>query len=333
MANLNSDVSENAFREYERDGFTVFRNVLDPELIAESRSHIEWLAQRYPELRPEHYHHPLMRDDAFWVRLVTDSRLLDIAELFVGPNIACFTSHYICKPALDGHPVLWHQDGSYWDIQPMRAVALWLAVDRSEPENGCLRMLPGTHREPLLPLKQNSETPNMLASSVNLERHFGVTPIDVVLDPGDVSVHHPHIIHGSEPNQSRRRRCGLDIGYMPTSARICNDHLYQNPIFVRGRAPDDQLYQRWPEVRAGETIGFRGDGAWNEQVAAHNENFQRLPIGGEDPLTMTKNMMQRLASGTVKTRVGSPSGGGHPTLDIHAPDPTDVSQTFGHEKW
>lgn len=129
-----------ALSGYERDGFAIFRNVLGPDLIAEARAHIEWLGRRYPDLRPEHYHHPLMRDDAFWVRLVTDSRLLDIAELFVGPDIACFTSHYICKPARDGHPVLWHQDGAYWDLRPMRAVALWLAIDRSEPENGCLRM-------------------------------------------------------------------------------------------------------------------------------------------------------------------------------------------------
>jgi len=152
MTHLNDQERRSAQEVYERDGFAIFRNVLDPELLEEVAAHVEWLGKRYPELRPEHYHHPLMRDDAFWVRLVTDSRLLDIAELFVGPNIACFTAHYICKPPLDGHAVLWHQDGAYWDLRPMHAVTLWLAMERSRPANGCLKRLPGPHLEPLITL-------------------------------------------------------------------------------------------------------------------------------------------------------------------------------------
>lgn len=303
MTYLNIDERQSALSAYERDGFTVFRNVLDPKLIEEARAHVEWLGKRYPGLRPEHYHHPLMRDDAFWVRLVTDSRLLDIAELFVGPDISCFTSHYICKPPLDGHAVLWHQDGAYWDLRPMRAATLWLAIDRSEPENGCLRMLPGTHREPLLPLESHLEVPNMLASSLDFERFLGTTPVDVVLNPGEVSVHHPHIIHGSEPNRSQHRRCGLDIGYMQASVSIHNEALYQNPILVRGRAPEDRQYQPWPNVRAGDTIGFRGDAHWDRQAAEHNAGFRHLQGSNEDPLTLTTRMMQRLTSGTVKTGV------------------------------
>ena len=73
--------------------------------------------------------------------------------MFVGPNIALFASHYLCKPAVRGPPVLWHQDGSYWPLEPMEVVTLWLAVDDSLPENGCMRVIPGTHSSGLQQLR------------------------------------------------------------------------------------------------------------------------------------------------------------------------------------
>jgi phytanoyl-CoA hydroxylase len=114
-------------------------------------------------------------------------------------------------------------------------------------------------------------------------------------------VHHPHIVHGSEPNRSQYRRCGLDIGYMPASVSIHNEALYQNPILVRGNAPGDRQYQPWPEVRPGETISFSGDAHWNRKAAEHNAGFQHLQNADKDPLTLTSRMMERLSSGTVKT--------------------------------
>jgi len=69
------------------------------------------------------------------VRLVADDRILDLVEPILGPNIALFASHYICKPGGDGMPVAWHQDGSYWPLEPMDVVTAWLAVDDSTVEN------------------------------------------------------------------------------------------------------------------------------------------------------------------------------------------------------
>src|SRR2546426_172787 len=95
-------------------------------------------------------------DDEGWVvvRGAIDERLLDIAEQFLGRNIALFASHYIAKPPRDGQPVLWHQDGSYWPLQPMEVVSMWLAADDSTPENGCMRVIPQTHRMDLQKLRK-----------------------------------------------------------------------------------------------------------------------------------------------------------------------------------
>src|SRR5688572_23864064 len=96
--------------QYERDGYVIFRNVIDADLIAEARSHVEWLMAQHPDLKPEALHHQLMTNDPFWVRLISDDRLLDIAQRFIGPDIALFASHYLCKMPHTGAPVLWHQD-------------------------------------------------------------------------------------------------------------------------------------------------------------------------------------------------------------------------------
>jgi len=290
--------------EYETKGYAILRNVIDKDLIAEADRHIAWLAKKYPDLRPEHYHHPLMRDDAFWVRLVTDSRLLDIAEAILGSDLACFTAHYICKPPHNGHPVFWHQDGAYWKLTPMDALTVWLAVDESTPENGCLRIIPGSHIVPLDAPELRTDTPNMLYSSMRQElvdewiRRMGV--VDVVLQPGDVSIHHPKIIHCSEPNRSNKRRCGLDMGFIRTSTSISNKGLYLDPLLVRGKArPGTNNYRQWPAFHPDESIPFLGDAQWNEDIKSRNAGITAIPRT-ESPIEITRRMISRLKSGTVK---------------------------------
>lgn len=295
---------ETLLSDYERNGFAIIRDVIDSDLLAEANEHIRWLGKRFPDLRPEHYHHPLMRDDAFWVRLVTDDRLLNIAEQVLGKNLACFTSHYICKPPRDGHPVFWHQDGAYWKLTPMDALTVWVAIDESTPENGCLRIIPGSHHMPLDAPEPRTDTPNMLYSSMRQElvdawvERAGI--VDVVLQPGDVSIHHPRIIHASEANRSDKRRCGLDIGYIRTSTSISNKDLYLDPVLVRGEAvPGINRYRRWPEFDEDQSIAFKGREAWNRRVAALNGGGTHQAYG-EAPIEITRRMINRLKSGTVK---------------------------------
>jgi hypothetical protein len=288
---------------YERDGFAVFRGVIGTELIAEARTHVAWLQARHPSLRPEHFHHPLMRDDAFWVRLVTDDRLVSIVRCFLGPDLGCFTSHYICKPPGDGQAVLWHQDGAYWNLTPMQALSVWLAVDDSDAESGCLRMIPGTHRTPLGPVVLRDDVPNMLCSSIDPALVDPAQAVDVELNAGDVSVHHPMVIHGSEANRSRRRRCGLDIGYIATSTEIGKTGLYLNPILVAGSAlPGINRYRPWPTYDADRTICFRGADLWNARTAEMNSrDGVEAMATEEDVRDLTARMMRRLQAGTTST--------------------------------
>ena len=303
---VNSSSLENRQKidEYNKNGYTIFRNVIDKNLIQEANDHMQWLRNKFPEFRPEHLHHPLMRDDAFWVRFALDQRLLNIAELFIGPNIACFTSHYICKPPYDGQAVLWHQDGAYWKLQPMNAVTLWVAVDESTPQNGCLRIIPGTHTLPLQKIVLRNEIPNMLSSAVDYNQFDESEAVDIILEPGDVSVHHPHVIHGSEANTSSKRRCGLDIGFMSTSTSISNEGLYLYPILARGNpVPNINKYRAWPKYTPENSMSFAGCESWDEvanNMNQHNMSVAYSQPGEESVVEITKRMMRRLKEGTTK---------------------------------
>ena len=256
-------------RRYEVEGWAVFRGVLDAELVREASAHIDWLLARNPGVRPEELHHTLMADDPFWVRMVSDPRLLDIAQVFVGPSIALFASHYISKPPLDGRAVLWHQDGSYWPLEPMEVVTLWVAIDESTPENGCLRVIPRTHALALQGVSARTDVPNVLASGMDTDLVDESTAVDVVLDPGDVSVHHPNLVHGSEANRSPRRRAGLTIRYIPTTTRVTSADFLPNHFLLRGRpVPEINDYHPWPRYEPGKHFAFRGCEGWNGYLEA-----------------------------------------------------------------
>lgn len=301
---------EQAALEYEKNGYAIIRDVVPPDLMEEGRKHVDWLVAKYPELRPEHLHHPLIRDDAFWARMIIEPSLVDIAEHFLGPDVACFTAHYVCKPPVDGHAVLWHQDGAYWKLDPMEALtvwlAVWLAVDASTTENGCLRIIPGTQHLPLQDVSKRSDVPNLLFSSSDqrlvdemIERH-GI--VDIELQPGDVSIHHPNILHSSAANTSDKRRCGLDIGYISGATRISSDGVYLNPVLARGNpVPGVNTYRPIPEYQEGKTIAFAGHEEWNGKARALNEasGAGTQELSGDTPIEAVLHMVSRLKDGTI----------------------------------
>lgn len=250
-----------------------------------------------------------MRDDAFWASLVTMPALLDIVEEFLGPDIACFTSHYICKPPGDGHAVLWHQDAGYWKLEPLRAITVSVAINPSTVENGCLWMVPGSHRLPLCCIKLRTDEANMLGSVVDLD---AVPPeqtelanldrqVPVELQPGDVSIH-PLILHHSHANRSARRRGGLDIGYTDTGVQIMNEGLYENPIVCRGSAkPGINRYRAWPTYHPEFSMTFCNRAAWDLRAAAANRlEYVQRSSADEPAYTMVQRMMRRIDAGTVR---------------------------------
>jgi hypothetical protein len=251
--------------DYNQNGLAIARGVIDSDLVQEGRDHVAWLAVRHPDLRPEQFHNNLMTRDAFWVRLISDDRLLDLVEAFIGPNIALFASHYIAKPPYSGEPVLWHQDGAFWPLEPMEVITLWLSLDDVSAENGCMRVVPGTQHLGLQKILTRMDVKNVLSASMDESFVDESKAVDVVLAPGDISIHHPNVIHGSNANTSDRWRRGLTIRYIPTSTKIVtkDDEIWSSAFLLRGKeVPGVNKYQPKPKYNERESIPFKGSEDW-----------------------------------------------------------------------
>ncbi len=247
---------------YEQEGYAIVRNAVDPELLDEIRKHVDWLHARYPEKKPKQLH---VRDvdDPFYIRAAGDDGLLDIAEAILGPNIAVFATGYLLKEPGVGFPVLWHQDGSYWPLDPMEVTTLWLSIEASTPENGCMRVIPRTHTLNLQEMQTRNDVENFLESEIAPEFVDESQAVDLILEPGDVSMHHPNIIHGSYANRSDKWRKTLIVRYIAASTRI-TQQPWPGATLLRGVAPEDVAgqYSAKPKYVEGRHMPFRGCEAW-----------------------------------------------------------------------
>lgn len=256
--------------KFDADGYAIVRGALSPDEITELRNHIEHLIVRYPEVPLEHLHHPIQARDAFWTSTATHPAILDavqaIAPRMFKDGIALFASHYFCKePRPDAPKVLLHQDAAYWPLEPMEVLTVWLAVDRSTRENGCLKVVPGTHKGELRELRKDTEGEGgVLGSHTHAEDEFDAVEY-LELEPGDFSVHHPMLVHGSDGNTGRERRCGLTIRLMKPST-VCTDPTH--PVFMlRGEDSPKNAWRAWPElVRGVDFDAWAGAADWNRQL-------------------------------------------------------------------
>ncbi len=151
-------------------------------------------------------------------------RVLDLVEGFIGPDIGLFTSHFISKPARTGKRVPWHEDSSYWQrlFEPIDDICtVWLAIDPSTTANGCLRVVPGSHRNGYSRYSPVADpAAAVFGAEIDADQMDARRAVDLVLEPNHCSVHHARIIHGSEPNRSPQRRCGLTMRYFSTRCRF-----------------------------------------------------------------------------------------------------------------
>jgi ectoine hydroxylase-related dioxygenase (phytanoyl-CoA dioxygenase family) len=139
----------------------------------------------------------------------------------------------------------------------MEVVSLWVAITESTPENGCLRVIPRTHAMELRGLRERRDVDNLFDVEIDAQIDESEA-VDLILNPGDVSVHHPNIVHGSEPNASHRWRNGLTIRYIPTSTRITEPE-HASPFLLRGRAVEGiNDYLDPPAYDSDRHMAFRG---------------------------------------------------------------------------
>lgn len=226
------------------DGWEVARGVLAPADVTRLLSHLDLLLDRQPALAATGLLAGTVVTDPVWLAAVADPRLLDLVESLLGPGVVLFSSCWVVKPPRTGRGAAWHQDGGSWPLDPLEAVTLWVALDDADAGNGGLRVIPGSHEAGLLPhLRDDTRLATELfpvalpAAAVDEG-----AAVDVVLRAGDVSAHHPLLIHGSPPNTSARPRRALVARYHPLTTRVTQPGWPSSRVLrvpaAQGHAPD-----------------------------------------------------------------------------------------------
>ncbi len=205
---------------FNRDGYLAGIRIFDEEEIVEIRRYFDELLARTLaaggdsySIATAHLRYGRVYD------ILTDPRIVSRVKDLLGDDVIAWGSHFFCKMPGDGKRVSWHQDSSYWPLTPSMAVTAWLAIDDATVENACMRYIPGSHHMGHLTysLSENDEG-NVLNQTVPGAENFG-KPVDVQLKAGEISIHSDLLLHGSEANQSNKRRCGLTLRFCPAVVR------------------------------------------------------------------------------------------------------------------
>ena len=211
--------SEQAERFWE----TGFLSPIDVMSEAEAAGYLERLEaaeQAHPaELNAENRNNPHLAF-TFLDELAHHPVVLDAVEDLLGPNLSLWGSVlFIKEPRSKGY-VSWHQDATYMGIEPHEYVTPWIALTPSNRENGCMSMIPGSHKAPVQKHDDTFHEDNILTRGQAIPDVDESAAVDLLLRPGPMSLHHARVIHGSQPNRSERRRVGYVLqSFMAPAAR------------------------------------------------------------------------------------------------------------------
>lgn len=184
-----------------------------------------------------------------WIdRLIRHPKILDAVESVIGPDILCWGSQFFMKRAGDPAFVSWHQDGTYWGLSSADVVTAWVALTPSTPQSGCMRVVAGTHLS-AVPHTDTFAESNMLSRGQEIAVNVNEDEAsDIVLAPGQMSLHHVLIFHGSPPNRADHPRIGFAIRYVPTHVHNL-DGSQGSATLVRGRDTTGHwLHERAPKA-------------------------------------------------------------------------------------
>ena len=208
-----SNLSKSEISQYNEKGYLAPIDALTKNEANEVKKEIEFIEKKWPNELEDLGRNYVHLISPIFDKVVHNSKILDAVESIIGKNIlACGTTLFIKNPDKKGF-VSFHQDAKYIGLEPHDWVTAWVAITDANEENGCMRMWTGTHKKDL---KHHNEkfdynTGNLLTRGQTVEN----VPLDetepVILNAGQMSLHHPKIVHGSGVNKSRERRIGFVI--------------------------------------------------------------------------------------------------------------------------
>lgn len=191
-----------------------------------------------------------MKGNPQWLEFAKIPEILDMVEQLIGRDFILWGMTIFGKPAKVGKATPWHQDGDYYPIEPLETLTVWMSLDGSTPEQGCMRYIPGSHQGKHLYSHHFEHSDDYTLAQVIDDDQVDLNKArDIVLERGQISLHDVYLVHGSGPNQSDRRRMGLVLRIMPAgsfynhhSGKIKEDagspHGYSNRALFQLRGKD-----------------------------------------------------------------------------------------------
>ena len=221
MARLQPDEIEH----YRREGWVVPRYRLLPARVAAMVRALERLLRENPGVRPEKLvsahiegdNGEGVRGSRAFLELALDPEIVELVSGVLGDDVILWGCHVFCKPAVEGYETPWHQDGHYWPIRPLANCTVWVALEPSTRENGCLRVIPRSHAARRLHEHLHEERTDLTLNERMAEVDESAA-VDIELQPGQMSLHDVYMIHGARANTSGMRRTGAALRYMPSTS-------------------------------------------------------------------------------------------------------------------
>jgi non-heme Fe2+,alpha-ketoglutarate-dependent halogenase len=218
---MTSSLTNAQVERYRRDGYLCPLGVLSSEQAAHYRATLEAAEAAAGGSLPGPFRHKPHLVYGWAQELIRQPAILDAVEGIIGPDILAWETVFFTKEPRTSDFISWHQDITYWGLdQEGDVVTAWVALSPSTPASGCMRVVPGTHLREVVPHADTFGANNMLSRGQEIavevdEAHA----VDLVLQPGQMSLHHVKIFHGSRQNGSDDRRIGFAIRFLPPHVR------------------------------------------------------------------------------------------------------------------
>lgn len=230
LAEVSGPLSTAEVRQYHDQGYVIPQGFRLPTAkVDQMREDLDRLISDNPHLSadamfcphiPAHGPQALKGADT-WMDHAGIPEVLDAVTQVIGPDFLLWGTTVFGKPAHSGKETPWHQDGQYWPIRPLATCSVWIAIDPATSANGCLRVIPGSHKDQRLRGHDRNDSDGLtLNQQLKSEELDEAEAVEIELQPGQISLHDVYMIHGSRPNTSPHRRAGYVLRFMPTSSRF-----------------------------------------------------------------------------------------------------------------
>jgi len=239
-------LTDEQLAQYEEQGFFVVRDLFDADEVREMVAECESiLSGAYGELyagamqidpgstgtqQAERKISAVVERSVVFRKYLLKDALMRRVQDILGPDVLLFRDILMLKPAQVGSKMPWHQDSNYWPIEPQELCSVWTALEPATAENGCMRVVPGSHKLDLIASRGKGGHGPLEDDQVNLDK-----AVEVPMEPGSSLFFHSRLLHGSEPNRSDRSRRAFITSFMSARSRVTRPDSRSRYFLVSGR--------------------------------------------------------------------------------------------------